>query len=610
MRHHTAHIRVFAQLLFFCLTALLLSLNQLQLVGHAAGQAVPATTTLIPTAPPTATPTILIFGTSTPTWTPVISSTLTVVDTPFATWTATPAPSATATNTAPPETPGTATATPTLTPTDTPLPLVQSITLSVNDGWDSHFADHLSMLEQLETVTTSDDNRWQIVPNAFTAFEFDKLVPAQAQIQSVQVWIEHAEDEGFVDGALQWEVGIGSPEQPTILHVDPASLAVGLDHEEVAMWDVTAWVNTPAQINDLKVLIYNTDLAQSAWLDQIYVIVTYISDVAPPATATPPPDSYNLQGQVTLEDRPTPPDPRWVMPVTVNLRTGPASGTPSTRGFALTTDSTGLFQLPAIQPGNYQLAVKGSHTLQRVISVTVQDSLTSVDMGLLREGDAVNDNRVNILDFSRLASRYGSCATVTNYLATADFNQDGCINATDIALLRSNFGQIGELFSAASVESASSLAPIPLGVVSNKQRGKRFTIMVSYTNLTNTAVDAAAIYLLYDPAYLQVLTLAGNPALSTQLVNESDNRQGQAIYAAGAVGDGIPGLSTLALITFEARQTIRTTPLLLEVSTTHQSAVAYHGQSLTTGSPSRSPEFTSAEVIILPRLFLPVVKAN
>ncbi len=602
MRNHTAQFHGFAMLIFLCLTATLLYISRAPVVG----QAVQATATLIPTAPPTATPTIAIFGTSTPTSTTGVSPSLTPIDTPLATWTPTAPPRTTASPTSSPL-PG---ATSTTTATATPLPLVQSITLPVRDGWASQFAERLSALEQLESVTTSDDERWQIGPQAFTAFEFEKRVPDQAKIQSVQVWVEHTEDPNFVTGALHWQVGVGTLDHPTILHEDPALLQLEAANEQVVAWDVTAWVNTAAQINDLKVLIDNRDPNQSTWLDQIYVIVTYIADATPPATATPPPDSYNLQGHVTLEERPTPPDPRWVMPITVNLRTDTTGNTPSTRGFALTTDSKGSFQLPPVQPGNYQLAVKGSHTLQRVITVTVQDTLTSADMGLLREGDAVNDNRINIFDFSRLASRYGYCATATNYLATADFNQDGCINEADIALLQSNFGQIGEIFSTTPVQSASSQAPIPLGVVSNKQRGERFTVMVSYTNLTRTAVDAAAIYLTFDPAYLQVLALAGNPALSTPLVNQSDNRQGQAIYAAGAVGDGIIGLSTLALITFEARQAIRTTPLLLELSPTHQSAVAYHGQSLTTGSSARAPEFSSVEVILVPRLFLPVVKVN
>jgi hypothetical protein len=357
------------------------------------------------------------------------------------------------------------------------------------------------------------------------------------------------------------------------------------------------------------VLIYNSDLAQSAWLDQVYVIVTYTADTVPPPTATTTPDAYNLQGRVTLEQRPAPPNHQWVMPITVNLRTGVTSGTPSTRGFALTTDSEGIFQLQAIQPGGYQMAVKGTHTLQRVISVTVQDTLTSVDVGLLREGDAVNDNRINILDFSRLAGSYGRCATDTNYLATADFNQDGCINAGDIALLRGNFGQVGEVFSATRANAASPEA-IPLGIITNKQSGERFRVMVSYTNLTNTPVDAAAIYLNFDPTYLQALAVTGNPVLSSQLMSQIDNSQGQLIQAAGAVGDGVVGVTTLALITFEARQPIQTTPLILEFSSTHQSAVAYRGQALTTGNSSRAPEFTGVEVIVIPRLFLPVVKVN
>jgi hypothetical protein len=65
---------------------------------------------------------------------------------------------------------------------------------------------------------------------------------------------------------------------------------------------------------------------------------------------------------------------------------------------------------------------------------------TDVDFGTLWEGDANDDNYVNITDFSLLATGF-----YPQYDERADFNEDGLVNITDFSLLASNFGMNGDI---------------------------------------------------------------------------------------------------------------------------------------------------------------------
>ncbi|MBK8027195.1 MAG: hypothetical protein IPK19_38850 [Chloroflexi bacterium] len=75
--------------------------------------------------------------------------------------------------------------------------------------------------------------------------------------------------------------------------------------------------------------------------------------------------------------------------------------------------------------------------------MTLQAGLNEIDIGTLREGDANDDNIVNISDFSLLASAFGKSEGQAGFDARADFNEDGVINIADFSLLASNFGQSG-----------------------------------------------------------------------------------------------------------------------------------------------------------------------
>jgi hypothetical protein len=64
-------------------------------------------------------------------------------------------------------------------------------------------------------------------------------------------------------------------------------------------------------------------------------------------------------------------------------------------------------------------------------------------MGLLREGDANNDNCASILDFTILKNSFGKTVGDPGYDPRADFNGDNVVNTSDFNLVKGSFGQCG-----------------------------------------------------------------------------------------------------------------------------------------------------------------------
>ncbi len=149
----------------------------------------------------------------------------------------------------------------------------------------------------------------------------------------------------------------------------------------------------------------------------------------PSPTPTLTPVAVTLRGHVTLQGRPSPPDDRWVVPLTVGI-----GGT----NYGATTDRSGYFTITALATGNYDICVKNSHALSTKTNVTLVTGLNQVELGTLREGDSNNDDKVSIIDFSILAAGFSP-----GYDARADFNQDGQVTIIDFSRLASNFGLRG-----------------------------------------------------------------------------------------------------------------------------------------------------------------------
>ncbi len=149
--------------------------------------------------------------------------------------------------------------------------------------------------------------------------------------------------------------------------------------------------------------------------------------------------------QTTLQGRSQPaPHPSRVFSGRVRITRG-GDGAVFFDGM-LTSDNSGVLSMFGLPPFEfYRFWVKGSHTLASISStVTVVGGATTFTTVVLREGDANNDNVINITDFSILAATFGKVSTTGGFDGRADFNADNAVNINDFSLLAANFGVTGD----------------------------------------------------------------------------------------------------------------------------------------------------------------------
>ncbi len=218
-------------------------------------------------------------------------------------------------------------------------------------------------------------------------------------------------------------------------------------------WDVTAaaqtWALNPALNQGMlivcppgqpqrRVQFRSSEFADAQQRPKLVVQYHAAGEPTPTATSTvtptptTAPGNCNLLGLVTLQ-RPGQPAPHASWVVTITVSAGGAEHN-------LSTDLAGSFVLSGLSPGTYDIGIKNAHTLRNVRrNVALLSGDNVVDFGILREGDANDDNCVNITDFSIFAGAFAAASG-----AQADFDHDGHVNITDFSLLASSFGQCGD----------------------------------------------------------------------------------------------------------------------------------------------------------------------
>ena len=109
---------------------------------------------------------------------------------------------------------------------------------------------------------------------------------------------------------------------------------------------------------------------------------------------------------------------------------------------AVLSHTDGTFTLHPSSEGTWYVVVKERRTLAVLRTGATEGD--TVLFGTLSEGDANNDNRVTILDFSILATTFGKSAGDVGYDDRADFNGDNRVTILDFSLLATHFGQQGD----------------------------------------------------------------------------------------------------------------------------------------------------------------------
>jgi len=282
-----------------------------------------------------------------------------------------------------------------------------------------------------------------------------------------------------------------------------------------------------------------------------------------------------LAGHAMMQGRPAPPDPTWQAPLLLTL------SRPGERGpayvFGAAGNANGAFAMPGVAiPDDYRIRLKGLHTLRNLLPTVLTAGVNTVNMETLLEGDAYNDNRVDLRDVSLLAAAYGKSRGQAGFDPRADFNEDGAVNQDDFNLLRANLGRRGDVLVAASAASAQAagaqaaddvLAAIglepstPAGPVSLSLLPARTSagigaviVLDVVAEAGDQAVDAAQLHLDFDPAALQIVDAAGAPAtqiepgatLPTVLINHVDATRGWADFLASSLGAPATGQFTVA----------------------------------------------------------------
>jgi hypothetical protein len=175
--------------------------------------------------------------------------------------------------------------------------------------------------------------------------------------------------------------------------------------------------------------------ASPANASNYYVDIVFTNNLATPAILT---------GSVTLQGRPAAPHIRWQVPVHVDLFAAGNNITPAF-SYEVTTDQNGVFIINNAPTGVYTIAVKSTHTLQRVKPLqSITPGNNFANFGLLLEGDGVSNNVVDVFDLSLFTSAFGKNIGDPGFDSRVDFNNDGTINILDLSLLANNFSKTGE----------------------------------------------------------------------------------------------------------------------------------------------------------------------
>ncbi len=237
---------------------------------------------------------------------------------------------------------------------------------------------------------------------------------------------------------------------------------------------------------------------------------------------------------VDLQGREAKPHESWI--TTLDIHTDEIQ--------SIITDDSGNCYLPTtVSPGNHSFCVKNSHTLANRIGPPINDN-GIIDLGILLEGDVNDDNEINQSDPLALKQSLDKCIGDDGYNTNADFNVDGCVNNTDIAIafgINGNFGKHSvcgwdnntntlrrgqRRGNRGAVTLSTTEIPASLAV------GNSFDMAIQVNAGESQPIDITAVYLNFDPKRLQVNKLTASESFEYVLQSNFDNSTGEIDFAA------------------------------------------------------------------------------
>jgi len=154
-------------------------------------------------------------------------------------------------------------------------PSSYSQTIVVVDGWDSKNGKTFQDDGKVYVFTESDGDWWEVEKdNEYISLEFSNIsFDAGATITGVTVYCEHRVESGFDSGNIEWNVGTGWPSGSTTWGTN-TSIPTHTSGQTDS-WDVTSYVNSTTQVNDLEFRIENKDNDKKIETNYIYVTVEW-----------------------------------------------------------------------------------------------------------------------------------------------------------------------------------------------------------------------------------------------------------------------------------------------------------------------------------------------
>ncbi len=346
-----------------------------------------------------------------------------------------------------------------------------------------------------------DGTQWSVIPNP-TSTSLDSALLSVAATSTSDVWavgsyllanhlyyrslILHWDGTQWVEFAVPdfdhgsriygvaalsttdaWAVGQANLSSTMLLHWN----GISWDNVPFATGSVSSEFDGTAMVsaNDVWAIGADNVTSEGGWtLSAHYAggcatVIPTPTRTGTPATSTPTPTyTYTptmtatkqpiLVSHVNWEARPSQPNQLQVLPITLTLKSGMTEVNYPTQ----LTDQYGFFTvtLGSLPRGTYTWRVDDAASAQHAPNYLANSGvvgiggvggapLTNVDMGVMRTGDASNDNWVNISDFNILKVSFDSECGSPIYDNRTDFTGDCYVNISDFTPLKRNFGQDG-----------------------------------------------------------------------------------------------------------------------------------------------------------------------
>lgn len=282
-------------------------------------------------------------------------------------------------------------------------------TVSTNDVWAAGYFYNFGF--PLRTLTVHwDGNMWTVVPSPNIESAYNSLNAITA-ISHDDVW---AVGKVIDTASGHW--------QPLALH-----------------WNGSVWSIIPSPNGGIDSAMHSV---AAAGADNIWAVGDVNNNSSPyPALIEQysDPCARMMVGHMIWQGPPAQPSARQQLPFTVTLKLGSTELNYPNQ----TTDARGYFSISvaSLVTGTYNWRIKGARYLANSgLATLTDDALVSLEAGLMKSGDANNDNLVTVVDINILRRTFSLCIGDPSYDGRADFDNSNCVSITDFNLMRGNFG--------------------------------------------------------------------------------------------------------------------------------------------------------------------------